>query len=532
MSKDGDLKLSHWPIYLLTDDGYCLNSKTILPTDLSFIAPEQVENTSMKPSKCCDIWSAGLSLLKIIKPTCKLPDNPNRIAFCDNAQKVLDLLVGIVDETDSQRSAIWTQFFLRCLEPNPRLRGTLSELSTILQQFTRIEIIDNQSQCSQQSNEEQILDIAEIYHLWRLSIGRNYESKQRQDDYPPIFKVPYLIVGEKQSAPENEPKLSSHYYLDYNSSDNHTISIDLIMKDQIEDNSVLPIVIKEANFAYQYGRILLFKRLLVSGSEHRELLISESSIDIPPYYRAEVWAKLLGVDKEASALLYASIDKTAPVATERQISVDIPRCHQYNELMASPQGHHKLARILKAWLNHNSQDYVYWQGLDSLASPFLLLNFHNEALAFACFNAFIHKYLRGMFRQINQSNVQQYLAMFSKLLDYHDSAMSEHLKNLGFIPNLYAIPWFFTMFTHVLPLHKILHIWDCLMLGDERFPLCIGLAILNQLKSELMEFNFNDCLGIFSDLPEIDIERCIKDANHFYYTTPDKLINLFDISPE
>ena len=59
------------------------------------------------------------------------------------------------------------------------------------------------------------------------------------------------------------------------------------------------------------------------------------------------------------------------------------RCHQYNHLLASPEGHRKFKRILKAWVVSNPQ-YVYWQGLDSLCAPFLLLNFNDEALAFAC----------------------------------------------------------------------------------------------------------------------------------------------------
>lgn len=60
-----------------------------------------------------------------------------------------------------------------------------------------------------------------------------------------------------------------------------------------------------------------------------------------------------------------------------QIEVDIPRCHQYNELLSSAEGHKKLKRILKAWVYKNSQ-FVYWQGLDSLTAPFLYLNFNDE----------------------------------------------------------------------------------------------------------------------------------------------------------
>lgn len=42
--------------------------------------------------------------------------------------------------------------------------------------------------------------------------------------------------------------------------------------------------------------------------------------------------------------------------------------------MASPIAHRKLKRLLKAWLLLHG-NYVYWQGLDSLAAPFLVLNF-------------------------------------------------------------------------------------------------------------------------------------------------------------
>lgn len=91
---------------------------------------------------------------------------------------------------------------------------------------------------------------------------------------------------------------------------------------------------------------------------------------------------------------YLRIDKFTHTTTDRQvkfknqkptikfelkfqIEVDIPRCHQYNELLSSSEGHKKLKRILKAWVYKNSQ-YVYWQGLDSLTAPFLYLHFNDE----------------------------------------------------------------------------------------------------------------------------------------------------------
>jgi len=556
-----------------------------------------------------DIWSAGLALLKLLKPESKLPENPFRLAVCDNSSEVLDIIDGNLDGTHLANAHLLNELFRKSLEPDPLKRATLEELYSTMGFELPLLRSDPlyMPTPSASYNRENIsnLDLSEIYYLWRLSIGRNFESERKQDDCPPIFKIPYLIVGEMLTNELNTPDLKpkSHIIISTKpkvipldifkadiarlddqifrplaltdeelasrensySSSNHSLSssslmmvqgnecnnhmikkpsidsftfadLDSLSTKSINDNiqaqllqessKIQPIVIKEADFSYQCERLVLFKRLLASFPNLKDQLHREASVDIPPYYRAQTWAVLLGVSLESSKKLYENIDKTTPIATDRQISVDIPRCHQYNELMASPQGHQKLARILKAWLNHHSSEYVYWQGLDSLAAPFLLLNFDNESMAFACFNAFVDKYLKGFFKKDNQVIVQQYLSMFSELLSYHDSLLALHLEELGFLPNLYAIPWFLTMFTHVLPLHKILHVWDCLLLGDEKFPLCIGLAILTQLRHELLEYSFNDCIVAFSDLPEIDIERCIRDANHFYNSTPDKLIDL------
>lgn len=592
--------MAHWPISLLTNNGFALGAASVLPTDISFTSPEQVMAPGRQATQQSDIWSAGLALLKLIKSDCKLPENPCRLAFCANSDQVLEQIDGKLDGSVIADSSMWNEFFSGMLDPNPDSRRTLNELYSIINleqpkvstDPLKNPLIPNYFELQQEKISK--LDISEIYYLWRLSIGRNFESEQKQDDCPPIFKIPYLIVSEKLANPTNEFKPKSHIIIDtkpklipldvfktdignldekifhpliltdeevlinqdrrsssnsvsgnsitkecnnypksfdsFTFADLDNLSIRSSIQTQINESSkIQPIVIKEADFAYQCERIVLFKRLISGCPFLKDQLKREASIDIPPYYRAQTWAILLEVCPVKSRQLYETIDKTTPIATDRQISVDIPRCHQYNELMASPQGHQKLARILKAWLNHNMTEYVYWQGLDSLAAPFLLLNFDNEAMAFACFNAFVDKYLMGFFKKDNQVIVQQYLTMFSELLSYHDASLANHLERLGFLPNLYAIPWFLTMFTHVLPLHKILHVWDCLLLGDEKFPLCIGLAILNQLRQELMSFGFNDCIVAFSDLPEIDIERCIRDASHFYNSTPDKLINLSEI---
>ena len=285
-----------------------------------------------------------------------------------------------------------------------------------------------------------------------------------------------------------------------------------------DDTSKLPILIKENAFEYQVYRISLFKRLLQAYPYHRDRLWKEARVDIPPFCRGKVWAGLLDVCGNIDEQ-YLQLDKETPIITDRQIAVDIPRCHQYNAVLSSPVAHHKLKRVLKAWLMSHPH-LTYWQGLDSLCAVFVHLNFNDEPRAWASLSAFIQKYLHKFFLKDNSAVIHEYLKVFSLLIAFHDPALSNHLNKHAFIPDLYAIPWFLTMFAHVFPLHKVVHLWDTLLLGNSSFPLCIGVAILLQLKSQLIECDFNECILLFSDLPEVDIDAVVQKSIQIFCLTP------------
>ena len=115
--------------------------------------------------------------------------------------------------------------------------------------------------------------------------------------------------------------------------------------------------------------MLVFDQLLRGYPLTIDSIISQSHLDICPVFRGHIWACLLGVQGDTRGL-YSRIDKCSKRETDRQIEVDIPRCHQYEPLIASPEGSHKLKRVIKAWLVTHPH-LTYWQGLDSLTTPFL-----------------------------------------------------------------------------------------------------------------------------------------------------------------
>lgn len=58
------------------------------------------------------------------------------------------------------------------------------------------------------------------------------------------------------------------------------------------------------------------------------------------------------------------------------------------------------------------------------------------------------------------------------------------------------------------------------MLGDNSYPLYIGISILKQLKATLLDSGFNECILLFSDLPDIVMESCVIESQKMYELTP------------
>ncbi|KAF9586612.1 hypothetical protein BGW38_000986 [Lunasporangiospora selenospora] len=281
----------------------------------------------------------------------------------------------------------------------------------------------------------------------------------------------------------------------------------------------VPLATREKDLGYQYQRLSMFTDLLLQYPTSRAEITHHSKIDIPPVLRGKVWAAILGVIGDYQTV-YDGYDKYTEKPTDRQIELDVPRCHQYNQLMFSPAGHEKMKRLLKCWVEAN-EDQVYWQGLDSCCAPFLTLNFNDEALALGCVQLFLPKFLRDMFLHDNSSVIHEYLAVFRHLLSFHDPELSSHLDHIRFIPQLYAISWFMTLFTHIFPLDKIYHLWDKILVGPGSLPLFVGIAILQQFRTELLRSEFNEAIGIFSgSFPEMDIEKCIESALAMCRVTP------------
>ncbi|KAJ3386409.1 hypothetical protein HDU92_002575 [Lobulomyces angularis] len=408
-----------------------------------------------------------------------------------------------------------------------------------------------------------ILNLNEIFHLWLLSINGNIDAeliKQGSSTIPSMEKIPNLIQVEldleatlDSALPHVNRLYSDKTYLisldhlrrvclessnlEVSPKDNlrKSSSFSQLLLDTFDEVLNSPLAIKnyraedwkknpewkhenlnndeeqnlkrlydqriqlkakEKSVAYQYQRIKLFKKLLTEFPLSKNEIRAESLIDIPPIFRGKIWAALLNVCGNPQ-YFFDKIDTTIELTTDRQLDLDIPRCHQYNELLSSHVGRDVLKRILKAWVS-TEKNNVYWQGLDSVCAPFVSLNFQDEAIAFFSFKSFASKFSIKFFVPDNSLIIQEYMTALQQLISFHDP---------GLKPELYAISWVMTLFSHVFPLDKIYHLWDAFLTGPPFPQLYAGYAILQHFRDSLTNQDFNSCMLLFSDVSAVDIEE-------------------------
>lgn len=242
----------------------------------------------------------------------------------------------------------------------------------------------------------------------------------------------------------------------------------------------------------------------------------------------------------------------------------VRRCHQYHPVLASIEGQQLLQRVLESWLQSHPE-CSYWQGMDSLAAPFVVVHFHratkwilpgepgmgagqekqNRAnsdllnyntssqqqqrpdmptghdsahkAALECFDAWARLHLDGMYAAGGggTSLLRQQLAELTRLLEKQLPALATHFEAEKVTPDLYAIPWILTVFSHVLPISSTMQLWDALLVvGSHRgahgnINLYVAVGILRQFARELQRRNFDEILMLLSRPPSIDVDAAV-----------------------
>ncbi|RNF04179.1 putative GTPase activating protein [Trypanosoma rangeli] len=253
-------------------------------------------------------------------------------------------------------------------------------------------------------------------------------------------------------------------------------------------------------------------------------------VPVPPTLRGEVWGVLLQVPPEtARGATYCALNTSCISAFDRQLAVDIPRCHQYHPLLATTEGHERMRRVIKAWLLMNP-GMAYWQGMDSVCAVLLAVSFTNEALVAAQLQQLTLHYIPHDAVASSPSGVQsmeERLHQFAVMLRYCDPRLAFHLLDeVECRPELFAISWFLALLAHGLPVGKVCLLWDFLFVYSEASPHCLTalcLAVLLQQRERLLGNDFSVCLSTLSRLRDIDVHLLLHDAALLLRSVPPAL---------
>ena len=111
------------------------------------------------------------------------------------------------------------------------------------------------------------------------------------------------------------------------------------------------------------------------------------------------------------------------------------------------------------------------------------------------------------------------------LLMFLEPSLALHLEQIQFLPNLYAVPWFLTLFAQVFDIEVVKKIWDFLFL-DRDFIFLYAVSILSDLKARLSLLSLTDCMSMLKSLSGVldyDLclyyasELCLKIPKSFFY---------------
>ncbi|KAG5487411.1 hypothetical protein CUR178_08497 [Leishmania enriettii] len=285
---------------------------------------------------------------------------------------------------------------------------------------------------------------------------------------------------------------------------------------------------------------------------------------LPATLRGEVWGCLLHVPPSArtrEALLAHAVHHTAakPTPHDRQLSVDIPRCHAYHPLLSSSSGSAQLQRILRAWL-YLHPGYAYWQGLDSVCAVLLTVSNRDEALVLAQLIAIVDRFIAhdedgekpraseggsslgssragvaaAAMRPAKKPTMAEQLHRLVVVLRYCDPLLAHYLFDvLGCTPELYAISWLLTLFSHSLPARKVYALWDLLFVEDNIACLVLLCAVVIIHRREvLLSADFSGCLAAFSSSSSaMNVAATVGDTRWLMAAVPPSVLAQPPVSP-
>jgi Rab-GTPase-TBC domain len=267
---------------------------------------------------------------------------------------------------------------------------------------------------------------------------------------------------------------------------------------------------KSDSFSNTYKKYKKLLNALYNSSE----FIPVTEEGFPAFVRQSLWKKFLAVPS-GYIDTYQFLYMTRHTEINKQISLDIPRCHQYNLFLSSEAGKKRLENLLKIWFSQHI-GIKYSQGLDSIAAVCVCCFEDDEPAAYHCFDLIVKKYLLDVMQ--HEELIGSFLLLLRNLVSFIDPVLSQHLNTHNINPEMYATSWLLTLYsrnpyTDMFSLSSIYSLWDLMLQKPPEFIFFIAFSILIQFRKEILESTQSDIITLFSGINgHIDLKKCMKDA--------------------
>ena len=194
------------------------------------------------------------------------------------------------------------------------------------------------------------------------------------------------------------------------------------------------------------------------------------------------------------------------IAQEKLIHRDVTRTRPHDPRLL-PEYRSGLTLLLTFYCR--SRGVAYKQGLNEILTPLLIMAHESAAAApsppaaaaagppsspldvsYNLFYSLISRFLPAMFADSDFENLRCIFRSFRLLLLYFDPVLARHVDSHNILPELYATPWFITLFARDLHVDVLSFLWDVYLIEDDPFlHYFLALALLMQQRDRLLHMD-------------------------------------------
>lgn len=165
----------------------------------------------------------------------------------------------------------------------------------------------------------------------------------------------------------------------------------------------------------------------------------------------------------------------------------------------------------------------YRQGLNELLAVFLMLEREpfeiDDGVLMLCWSRMVSKYCPRLFANTSDSDfisLQCSLRLLTLMLQYHDPRLCAYLEQFHCVPELYATPWFLTLFARGMNRECCMVMWDFLVSTCRRpgptILHCVAVAFMMSHRETIMKTFTRGTMA--ADLPIVMSRLQFQDVSH------------------